>query len=362
MDPEMGKRNVLYRLRMPDHTLWMARLHNPLVQKSTMTELQARREIERIQFESEVATMQYVKKHTRIPVPEIHYFDATYDNVLGVPYMFMEFIQGKPYPFPFNQRGIIRDLDLLKIHLQLINSTWRLSRLPFDSIGQLPFDPENRADVVVGPIVDRKGRVYGPFQDPKDFYLQRAHTVYEDELRLANAAKTADMKDEMWKDRPETAGLHCHAAAHLRGIVSRNGPFVLKHVDLHWQNILLDEECTVVGIIDWEWAHTVPIESFEPLPFNFAAIMLPLQARSVAGFERITPKFLQALEETTDPDKGESIISAILSIRDNRREIASCLDSYNWPEVRRKHFERLRILIHEISNLGRCEELEKGSS
>lgn len=350
IEPEMGKCNVLYRLRMPDRKLWMARLHNPLVQNSTATDAQARREIERIQFESEVATMRYVKKHTRIPVPEVYSFDATNENILGVPYMFMEYIQGKPYPYPFNQRGIIRDLDLLKIHLQLVNYTWQLSRLPFDSISQLQFDPENRENIMVGPIVDRKGRVYGPFKDSKDFYLKRAQSVYEDEVRLANASEDTNAKDTGWKDRIETAHLHCEAAAHLGRAISRNGPFVLKHVDLHWQNILLDEQCTVVGIIDWDWAHTVPIESFHPLPFNFATKMVPLQPRNVAGFEQIALRFLKALEESITPVVDESITFAVLSTQSHRKDIAACLDDYNWPEVRRGHFERLYTLIQESPN------------
>lgn len=352
----MGKRNVLYRLRMPDNKLWMARLHNSLIQKSTVADPQARRDIEQIQFESEVATMRYVKQHTTISVPEVYNYNATYDNILGVPYMFMEYIQGKPYPYPFSQRGIIRDLDILKIHLQLVNFTRQLASLPFSSIGQLHFSPENGSDVIVGPIVDRKGRMYGPFQNANDFYLERARLVYEDELRIANTEKVLDAGDTVWKDRVETALVHCEAAAKVGRIASGDGPFMLKHVDLHWQNILLDEQCTVVGIIDWEWAHTVPIESIQPLPFNFATKMLPLQPWSVAGHKQIALRFLQALENSLKSTEGESIASAVLSVQDYRRELAACLDSYNWPEVRRSHFARLRTLIQMCSTNGVAEK------
>ena len=38
-DVEIGKRNVVFRLRMPDRrTTWIARLRNPLVQRSTETD------------------------------------------------------------------------------------------------------------------------------------------------------------------------------------------------------------------------------------------------------------------------------------------------------------------------------------
>ena len=120
----MGKRNVLYRLHMPDDTLWMVRLHNPLVQKSTVTDLNIWASNDRLLIESEMATMRYVRQHTAIPVPEIYGFDFSYENPLASPYVFMAYINEKPFPFPFQQRGCIHDRDILKIHPQLVNFNW----------------------------------------------------------------------------------------------------------------------------------------------------------------------------------------------------------------------------------------------
>lgn len=41
-------------------------------------------------------------------------------------------------------------------------------------------------------------------------------------------------------------------------------PFVLNHPDLHLCNILVDSEMSIIGIIDWEFAHTVPLRLFTP--------------------------------------------------------------------------------------------------
>ncbi|OIW23247.1 hypothetical protein CONLIGDRAFT_719350 [Coniochaeta ligniaria NRRL 30616] len=41
----------------------------------------------------------------------------------------------------------------------------------------------------------------------------------------------------------------------------RWGAFVLAYPDLRWSNIIVDEDLTIRGIIDWEWASTIPRSS-----------------------------------------------------------------------------------------------------
>jgi hypothetical protein len=47
-------------------------------------------------------------------------------------------------------------------------------------------------------------------------------------------------------------------------VVSRldEGPFLLHHPDLSQSNIIVDEEFKIVGLVDWSWASTVPVQSF----------------------------------------------------------------------------------------------------
>jgi aminoglycoside phosphotransferase (APT) family kinase protein len=40
------------------------------------------------------------------------------------------------------------------------------------------------------------------------------------------------------------------------------GPFTLCHIDLHFNNILVDGDYNITGIINWSHAQTVPIERF----------------------------------------------------------------------------------------------------
>lgn len=42
------------------------------------------------------------------------------------------------------------------------------------------------------------------------------------------------------------------------------GPFVLTHGDLLPTNVIVNEDLTLAGIIDWEWSGTVPVQFFQP--------------------------------------------------------------------------------------------------
>lgn len=39
---------------------------------------------------------------------------------------------------------------------------------------------------------------------------------------------------------------------------------MLAHPDLRWSNIIVDEDLTIRGIIDYEWASTIPRQFFMP--------------------------------------------------------------------------------------------------
>ena len=349
LEPYMGKRNILYRLRMPDDTLWMARLRNPLIKKSAVVDEAERIANERMLLESEIATMIFVKRKTQIPVPEVYGYDTTYENLLGTPYTFIEYMPGKPYPFPFTEVGIAKEYELAKIHMQLTHFVWQLSEHPFNQIGQLHFASDDGIDVTVRPIIDRKDRKYGPFKDSQKFYRKQAKAVYEYEVLTNRALLKAGPSAGDSSESVESAALHVKAAAYAGAERFRHGPFILQHVDLHWQNLLLDDDCTVVGVIDWEWAQTVPVDSSQLLPFNFITKMLPLVPANVSRHKKISARFLQVLAEMGDASLERGIIDEIVSFQDSpQKQISQYLQCYNWPKVRRQHFERLQMLVQEI--------------
>jgi hypothetical protein len=51
-----------------------------------------------------------------------------------------------------------------------------------------------------------------------------------------------------------------------------DGKFYLKHVDEKGNQILVDDEFNITGIIDWEWAHT----DSKSRAFNSPIVLLPV--------------------------------------------------------------------------------------
>ncbi len=341
-----GKRKVLYRLRMPDKSLWMARLHNKLYKKAAVMDHTTRITNQMLLFESEVATMQFLKENTQIPVPEVYGYDFAYANVLGTPYIFMEYIAGKPYPFPFSAQRPIKDDDLIKIDTQLTSFAWQLSKQPFDKIGQLRFATGEGRGVAIGPIIDRKERLYGPFTSSRTFYIERAKTVYEFETRRDLLGEDFNVEDSL-----ESVALHVLAAENAGKECFDSGPFILQHADMHWQNLLFDEQCTIVGVIDWEWTQTVPVDSFNLLPWNFASKMLPYRAENATRHQQNSLQQFRALSEMGSTTIERHIVEAMISFQGSLPQyIARYMEEYNWPEFQRKHFNHLKELISKMNS------------
>lgn len=91
-------------------------------------------------LESHVNTLNFIKEHTEIPVPEVFHFDTTTNNEINAPYIAMSYISGSPAgtflwfddrgPTPLEQRR----LNILK---QLAQAMSQLSTHRFDKIGAL---------------------------------------------------------------------------------------------------------------------------------------------------------------------------------------------------------------------------------
>ncbi|KAK5628856.1 hypothetical protein RRF57_004571 [Xylaria bambusicola] len=224
----------------------------------------------------------------------------------------MEFMPGKPFPFPFEGRGgFISDVDLAQIHSQLVNFQWQLLQLPFEAIGQLCLDLNAATSPRLGPIFDRKLRTYGPFTDSGYFYIERAETV-------------------------------------LRGKEGSQSPFSFR------QNILLDSSCTVVGVIEREWSHTAPLQSFRPLLLNPATTLKPKLDSLVTAHDKIALEIFRHLLHRDDSHSFSCLGLAQLFFSAKyalRRAITACLNAYNWPNVRQQHYECLEKRLRDLQLL-----------
>lgn len=100
-----------------------------------------------------------------------------------------------------------------------------------------------------------------PFTSANDFILYQLSLIKE-AYRLPNAEQS--LEDAQ---REAFALTHLHRvllADFVRTGAQNDGPFVLCHLDLRGDNIIVGDNLQIQAIIDWEWAGSVPRQFFTP--------------------------------------------------------------------------------------------------
>ena len=237
-------------------------------------------------LESEALTMRWIKGKTTIPVPEVYGFDSSMDNIIGSPYVMMEYIEGKSlYGGWFDPQASPARLEQFRARaLQTIAAAMvQLHNIRFDTSGSLRFGPDGkpygfRSTKVVDFMETADGphsgdilfAQKGPFKDPMDFLLfnfNRGDSMYHDSARVRGLHESLRLFTQ-WTLEPVSNGQY---------------PFVLGHPDFDLQNILVKEDGTLCGIIDWDGVGAVPhtvgclkyplwlTRDWEPTNYNYDA-------------------------------------------------------------------------------------------
>ncbi|KAI9873666.1 MAG: Phosphotransferase enzyme [Pleopsidium flavum] len=179
--------------------------------------------------ESEVATIEYVRRHTSIPVPEIYAFDSSVDNKLGFEWIMMEKVKGQPLLHYWDTHTHQVDIFDMATKLQIARTVaeWvhQLSKLTFDRIGSLYIDWDTpKPTFKLGRVVDAdffRGRrlaykvFRGPFRDIEQYYrsvielqLQEIHDPTERtrlEARLLRIEQAKKAEEEKARQETEAA-------------------------------------------------------------------------------------------------------------------------------------------------------------
>lgn len=150
--------------------------------------------------QSEVATMEYVRMQTSVPVPKVYAFDSSANNKLRLEWILMEKIQGKPY----NEVEDVLDFDTREqLHKTAADWVDQLSKLKFDKIGSLycRWDQPSYdlTAFILGPVVHAEfypdfrlqyGVFRGPFRSLADFYRSviRVHELEAQDQRQKDRA------------------------------------------------------------------------------------------------------------------------------------------------------------------------------
>lgn len=152
---DCGSFNWSCKVRFNDGVQWMVRLAVPgRVMKGDK------------KIAREVATMQFVKKETSIPIPSIIAWGLGDQNPLGLgPFIIMEFIEGEPLDTILRQysppgetsvlRADIGDTELRVLYRQIANILLDLARHDFPQIGSLS-NPSDTSDHITSPPLTLK--------------------------------------------------------------------------------------------------------------------------------------------------------------------------------------------------------------
>lgn len=198
-------------------------------------------------LESQVQTLNYIKEHTSIPVPEVFHFDTTAENEISAPYIAMSYVSGRTVSrLWFDASGDTpleeRRRNILK---QLAQAMSQLSRLRFNEIGSLVSSSQSGGHNL-GPCYDwgetggdgtTSVTSSGPFSSATSFL---EHFWASTNRKSPYAIGAVKVLEEMLPLLPHSS------------------EYVLALPDYDSQNVLADENGNITGVIDWDNVQTVP--------------------------------------------------------------------------------------------------------
>lgn len=270
--------------------------------------------------ESDVATTEFVRHTTTVPVPIIYAFDSSPSNKLGFEWMLMEKVKGVSLYDVWDTMGYNTKQELTKVVAKWMD---QLSRLKFNTTGSLYCRLRaHQMEFYMGPTLH--SRLYegdrllhdirrGPFESLHALYdavLDATERHINDPRHSARLALEAAMSDEEpsssedgSSDNPQQAGqkseeeildeadeedrrnerhygvtevdlswlpeeLRTYRNLLPKLCPSTPEPMItmLTHPDLSTPNIFVNESGAPVALIDWERARIEPTALFNALP------------------------------------------------------------------------------------------------
>jgi len=255
-------------------------------------------------FRSQVLTMRYIKRHTKLPVPDVIAYSATCDNELGYAYMLMSFVEGstmyeawRPYSDD--------SPDLAKKRRRMLKSLARtmaeLQRLEFPAGGMLYFETDNDDNPSIVPAYmddnydihnPRHGQKHKPYFIPVEYSAKQlfdegltewgnqfGQNMSETPIKSSHHTKAQWFVLNIIKEcipfpaaAPRNASENKQESVDGKTSFPTNGSlvgsslpiteaeehsssaetFFLVPPDFDWQNILVDRKGNVTAIIDWD--------------------------------------------------------------------------------------------------------------
>ncbi|KAF2866812.1 kinase-like domain-containing protein [Massariosphaeria phaeospora] len=294
---------------------------------------------------SEVATIEYVWLETDLRVPRVHHFDASFHNELGFEWIIQDRVSGETLETKWHDVSwMMKDILVRKV----IDYLSKLFGDRFDHIGSLYakkhlsyLSEEHKPSVVdvdeqycLGDVVSLPFFVgnhltqnisRGPFKSSQHWLAARLQVLINDTENLPPDAEEYDI---------ERATNIKPLALRLLALLPKVFPetdeeFVLHNHDLNTQNIIVDTDGKLKGVVDWECIHTAPL---------WFACQLPEFLRGRTRHELPTKTEFLYKEE----DMDEEVVDEMYYQQQEEYE-KTCLRRFFFEEMNRVQPEWVKI-------------------
>ena len=251
----LGMYNCVYYLVFEDGTQWVARI--PLMMRQFQCDDEETESLVQHQlFKSMIASQTFARRKKGVFAPTIYGSFVDGNNPVGVPFILMQTIVG------WRTDEVIGHMneELRPVFSDLAREMVSLASPPyFTKIGSLF---QNGEDYQVGPLLSQSS-----LQDDPIVLDQRGpfSTVEEYFVTALNRHTATALRDQ---DR----ALYIQSTR-LRVLVSHfidprynEGPFILSPFDWDARDIFSETSGAVNGILDWDFAQVVPLQSYFRYP------------------------------------------------------------------------------------------------
>ncbi|KAH8727750.1 kinase-like domain-containing protein [Phaeosphaeriaceae sp. PMI808] len=302
---KLGGRHVVRRLVFQDGSCWIVRLQR---QKATPDSIQ--------RLLVEVNTLRVVRERTDIPVPNIIDYEANCNTDIGAPLMLLEYIPADTAMDSFGgwpaHKGHIPTHFRSKFYTKMAKIQVDLTSVRFPKIGSIVQLSDGSYSVGAIP------RIGGPFETAAGFFhawaqaMQNKFPLNEKSIRARTPPNIVDEVIKSINDFP--AKLSDFTQHHF----FQSGPFPLIHPDLWTSNVLIDSDCDVQGVIDWEDSIVAPWEMVEFMknltivpPVMDGSLYCEKESDQIKRAEQ--KRYIQVVQETEGARQMDNKLSETLS-------------------------------------------------
>ena len=264
--PKLGAYNVVWFIDFADGVQWV--LRTPISEWSSTLEKR---------LQSDIIGMQLIQSRTNIAIPPIHDFSVVPENAIGRPYMLMDHVNGTqlcklwfdPVWFTEERRKTVFE--------SLVSYMSQPQTLEFLTIGSLDYHLQSHSHTV-GPLLPSFDDIAnGDTSTSGPYNTVHAYLLGEIARKIASAP-TTDHKVSLTLLRLFAGSLPDETL---------DGPsFVLSMPDFDYQNVFVDNDGNVTGLIDWD-----------------GMIVGPRQG----GYAKYPSWITRDWDPLTDPDKAQQV-------------------------------------------------------